>query len=304
MGNPKNILITGASGLIGSRLTALLIEKGYTVSHLGRKKQSGKIKSYTWSVERNIIDPSAFDGVDAIIHLAGAGVADKRWTKSRKQEIMNSRTQSTRLLYDTLNARAHRIKTVVSASAIGYYGFDRDEYFTENSTPGVDFLSQVTYAWEQEADKIAKLGIRLVKVRVGIVLSKDGGAIKEMMKPIQYYVGSPLGSGDQYQSWIHIDDICGIFIKALEDESLNGPINGVAPKPVTNKELTKAIAEALHKPLFLPAVPAFVLKLILGEMANIVLKGSRVSSEKVMSHGYQFQFTDVNDAVRDLLKEH
>ncbi|RAW03037.1 TIGR01777 family oxidoreductase [Pseudochryseolinea flava] len=303
MANPKNILITGASGLIGSRLTDMLLERGYNVSHLGRKKQSGKIKSFVWNVDRNIIEPDAFDGVDAIIHLAGAPVAEKRWTKSRKLEIINSRTLSTRLLHDTLQARKHNVKTVVSASAIGYYGFDREEQFTETSTPGVDFLAQVTYAWEQEADKIAKLGIRLVKVRVGIVLSSNGGAIKEMMKPIQYFVGSPLGNGNQYQSWIHIDDICGIFIKALEDETMNGAVNGAAPNPVTNRELTKAIAAALHRPLFLPPVPSFVLRLILGEMANIALKGSRVIPEKAVQHGYRFQFADVKDAVNDLLKK-
>jgi uncharacterized protein len=303
MASPKNILITGASGLIGSRLTTLLTEKGYQVSHLGRRKQVGKVKSFTWDIDRNIIDPMAFEGIDGIIHLAGAGVADKRWTKSRKQEIMNSRTRSTRLLYDALSLRSHQVKTVVSASAIGYYGFDRDEIFTEQSSPGVDFLAQVTYAWEQEADKIASLGIRLAKVRVGIVLSKEGGALKEIMKPVQFFVGAPLGTGKQYQSWIHIDDICAIFIKALEDGSIQGAVNGVAPNPVTNKDLTKAIAKVLKKPLFLPPVPTFVMKLLLGEMADIVVKGSRVSPEKILSQGFRFAFTDVNEAVNDLLKK-
>jgi uncharacterized protein (TIGR01777 family) len=302
MGSPKNILITGASGLLGSRLTTMLIDRGYNVSHLGRRKHSGKIKSFTWDIDRNIIDPEAFDNIDGIVHLAGASVAEKRWTKARKQEIMKSRTLSTRLLYDTLHVRSHNVKTVVSASAIGYYGFDRDEIFTESSTPGVDFLAQVTYAWEQEADKIANLGIRLVKVRVGIVLSKDGGALKEIMKPVKYYVGSPLGTGRQYQSWIHIDDICAIFIKALDDESMHGAINGVAPNPVTNKQLTKAIAETLEKPLVLPPVPSFALRILLGEMSDIVVKGSKVSSEKIISHGFNFTFTDAADAVRDLLK--
>jgi uncharacterized protein len=303
MGSPKNILITGASGLIGSRLTSMLVERGYQVRHLGRQKREGKIKSFIWDIDRNIIDPQAFDGVDAIIHLAGANVAEKRWTKSRKQEITRSRTQSTRLLHDALNARSHTVKTVVTASAIGYYGFDRDETFTEQSTPGVDFMAQVTYAWEQEAEKIAKLGIRLVKIRVGIVLSNDGGALKAMMRPVQFYAGAPLGTGTQYQSWIHIEDICSIFIKALEDESMQGAFNGVAPNPVTNKTLTTAIAAALGKPVILPPVPEFALKLLLGEMADIVVKGSRVSPDKIMDHGFQFAFTNVEEAVQDLLRK-
>lgn len=253
-----------------------------------------------WNVEKGMIEEDAFDGVDAVVHLAGAGVADQRWTKKRKQEILESRTKSTALLAHHLE-NYPRVKAVVSASAIGYYGFGlTDKEYTEESNPGTDFLASVVSAWEGEVDKIQNK--RVVKMRVGIVLSEKGGALKEMMKPIQWGVGAQLGTGKQYMSWIHLDDLCRMFMRAVEDQTMRGAYNATGPYAVTNKELTRALAKALHKPLWLPPVPKFVLKIVVGEMADIVLNGSIVSSKKIQQAGFTFQFNSLEEALNDLLK--
>lgn len=296
----SKILITGASGLIGTRLTELFIQQGHAVVHLGRSKKTGKVPSFVWDVEKGMIEEDALDGVDAVVHLAGAGVADQRWTKKRKQEILESRTRSTALLVRHLE-RYPNVKVVVSASAIGYYGFGlTDKEYTEESNPGTDYLASVVSAWEGEVDKIQNK--RVVKLRVGIVLSEKGGALKEMMKPIQWGIGSPLGTGTQYMSWIHLDDLCRMFIKAVEDNTMVGPYNATGPYAVTNMELTRAMAKALHKPLWLPPVPKFVLNILVGEMAAIVLNGSIVSSKKIQQAGFTFQYNSLEEALTDLLK--
>jgi uncharacterized protein len=294
-------LITGASGLIGTRLTELLLQKGHQVAHLGRSKKTGTVPSFIWDVENKSMDVKALEGIDTIIHLAGAGVADKRWTTARKKEILNSRINSTRLLFKILKSENHSVKTFVCASAIGYYGFGMgDETFTEESKAGNDFLASVTNQWEEETNPIATLGVRLVKLRIGIVLSEKGGALAEMAKPIRWGVGSPLGKGEQYLSWIHIDDLCELFIKAVSDSKMQGPYNAVC-NWITNVGLTKAIAHILKKPLFLPSVPSFAMKIILGEMADIVLNGSKVSAEKIRQAGFQFKYTDLDKALNNLL---
>ncbi len=300
----KNILITGATGLVGSQLTELLLQKGYHVSHLGRTKRTGKVPSYVWNVDNGTMDKDAFKGVDTIIHLAGAGVADKRWTTARKKEILDSRIKSTRLLFETLKKEAHQVKSFISASAIGLYGFTTGgEVFTEDSKPGTDFLAQVTRQWEEEVDTLSFLGIRVVKLRIGIVLSDKGGALPAMAKPIRFGVGAPLGTGKQYLSWIHLDDLCAMFLKAAEDETMKGPYNAVGPQWVTNQEMTKSIASVLSMPLWLPPVPAFVMKIIIGEMAVIVVNGSKVSSGKIQDTGFKFQFIELTAALNDLLRK-
>jgi uncharacterized protein len=300
----SKILITGASGLIGRYLTGLLRKEGHTVSHLGRSKRDSDSQSYVWNIEKRFIEPGALEGKDVIIHLAGAGVAEKRWTAARKKEIIESRTLSTSLLHDELKRRTHQVKAVVCASAIGYYGFeDISHDLEETDAPGNDFLAQVVKVWEDEQDKLALPGIRLVKIRVGIVLSAEGGALPAMAKPIRYLVGSPLGSGDQHLSWIHIHDLCQIFVQAVRDESMRGAYNGVGPYAVTNREMTRAIADALDKPLIAPAVPSFALKVLLGEMANLVLRGSKVSSKKITGTGFKFQFATLESALRDLIRK-
>lgn len=298
----KNILITGASGLIGTHLTELLQQEGRRVAHLSRSNRGNKTTTFLWDIAQAKLDIAALQGPDAIIHLAGASVGEKRWTDAYKREILESRTLSTRLLYDTLRQHPHTVKTFISASAIGYYGFeDNDSLLTEGHPAGNDFMAQVTRAWEEEVDRIATLGIRVVKIRIGIVLATDGGALEQMAKPVKLFVGAPLGTGRQNVSWIHISDICRMFIKAIDDEAMQGPYNGTGPHAVTNRDLNKAIGKALGRPVFMPPVPGIVLKMILGQMAEVVLTGSRVSSEKIQQEGFQFHFKTLEAALKDLL---
>ncbi|MTI23248.1 TIGR01777 family protein [Fulvivirga sp. RKSG066] len=304
---PQSILITGGTGLVGTRLTELLLANGHSVRYLSRNpKKTDKIEAYKWDIKSGYIDPKALEGVDTIVHLAGAGIADEKWTKERKKVILQSRTHSTQLLNKALHENPHQVKAFVSASAIGYYGYDTGGVLKkEDSRFGDDFLATVTKEWEFSVDSLATehKDLRVAKLRIGIVLSEKGGALKELVKPIKFGAGAPLGSGDQYMSWVHLDDLCGMFVFAVENDHISGTYNAVAPNPVTNKELTKIAAKALGKPLFLPNVPGFALKLVLGEMASMVLGGSKVSNEKIASAGYQYKFEEVKPAVHDLLKQ-
>jgi uncharacterized protein len=297
----KKILITGASGLIGSRLTELLIARGHSVVQLGRVKREGSVPSFIWDPFEGIMDTNSIKHVDTIVHLAGAGIADKRWSSKRKKEILDSRLKSTALLHQTLKNIPHSVTSFISASAIGYYGFANDDkIFFETDSPGKDFLAEVTRQWESEVDQINTLGLRVAKIRIGIVLSEKGGALKEMVKPIKFGVAAPLGSGKQFLSWIHIDDLCEMFVKSIEDEKINGAFNATTDW-CTNAQMTKDIAQVLKRQLWLPPIPSFVLKTILGEMADIVLNGSKVSSEKIKQAGFQFRFADIDSALRNLL---
>lgn len=293
----SRILITGASGLVGTRLTELLLERGHEVAHLGRSKKSGNIQSFIWNVENGRVDPEAFQNKDAVIHLAGAGIADERWTKKRKKVILESRTKSTALVVQEISKSSANV--LVSASAIGYYGMTlSSKELIETSPAGNDFLANVVTAWEHEADQLKNK--RLVKIRIGVVMSEDDAALKEIARPIRWGIGAPLGTGKQQISWIHLDDLCGIFIKAVEDESMHGPYNATTGN-VTNRELTKTIASVLHKPLWLPPVPAFALKLVLGEMADVVVLGNNVSSDKIRKEGFVFKFDTLEKALKNLL---
>ena len=301
----KNILITGGTGLIGSRLTELLLQGGYQVSLLSRKKENiQNVTVYQWNIRQKTIDSEAIEKADCIIHLAGAGVADERWTDSRKREILDSRTESVKLLCESLKKTAHRPQSFISASAIGIYGADRgDELLSEESSYGNDFLATVTKAWENSVQPIADLGIRTVKLRIGIVLSEKGGALAKLAAPIRLGAGTALGSGRQWMSWIHIDDLCRMFMYALENESLAGAYNAVGPHPDTNTDLTRAAADALDRPLILPNAPAFALKLLFGEMAVVVLGGAKVSNRKMAQTGFEYRFNDLPAAMADLLHE-
>jgi uncharacterized protein (TIGR01777 family) len=293
------ILITGASGLIGTRLTEMLLQSGHQVVHIGRVGKSRMVPAFKWDIQKQVVQDEAFHDVDAVIHLAGAGVADKRWTTKRKKEILESRTQSTALLAHYLEKNP-QVKTVIAASAIGYYGFDCSEKeLTEDSPAGKDFLAEVVKAWEGEVDKIKSK--RIVKLRIGIVLSEKGGALKEITTPVRWGVGAALGSGKQQTSWIHIDDVCRMFIHAVENDSLHGVYNATGLSAVSNSYLTKAIAKAIKKPVWLPNIPSFVLKIILGEMADMVVTGNNVSSRKMQQTGFVFNFPSLEDALKDLL---
>ncbi len=299
----ETVLITGASGLIGTRLTELLISKNYHVIHLSRTKNDA-IETYTWNINEQKIDDRAIEKADYIIHLAGTGIADKRWTKERKQEIIDSRIKSSELLFESIKRINKKLKGFVSASAIGFYGaITSEKIFSEEDIAATDFLGSTCEQWEKSVTPISNLGIRTVKIRIGIVLAKNGGALKKMATPINYFIGSSLGSGKQFVPWIHIDDLCAIFLKAIEDEQMNGVFNAVAPEHITNKELTKAIAHTLHKPLFLANLPGFILKIIFRELSNTFLKGSRVSSKKITTTGFVFKFKTINDALKNIFEK-
>lgn len=295
------ILITGGTGLVGTRLSTLLTQKGYEVIHLSRKpRPDASYKTYTWDVIEGKIDPEALH-VDYIIHLAGAGVADKKWTDRRKELIYSSRIESTRLLFEKVQEQRIKLKGFISASAIGYYGFDTgDSMVDENTSPGDDFLANVVIDWEEAADSFSEIDIPVARVRIGIVFSEEGGALPQLTAPIKLGAGAPIGTGKQYMSWIHIDDLCRIF-EHVVDQNLDGVYNGVGPAPATNKEVTKMAASVLNKPLFLPNVPGFVLRLAFGEMASIILGGNRVSSQRIEATGFKFEYANLKDCLKDLL---
>ena len=310
-----NVLITGGSGLVGTRLTEILLERGFTVSHLTRKVEvaggdtnhgvGGKpVKTYLWDINKGIIDEQALLEADYLVHLAGAGIADENWSEERKKEIIESRTKSIDLIVSKLKVLPHRIISFASASGIGYYGAETgNEHISEQHTPGNDFVADCCIQWEAAADKIQALGIRTVKLRTGIVLSDKGGALPKLTQPVRLGVGAALGTGKQWQSWIHLDDLCELFIKSLTDQQMTGAYNAVAPNPVTNHDLTKISAHVLNRPFWMPNVPAFALKLVFGEMASIVLGGNYVLNQRIkLETDFEYKFVEVRAALEDLLK--
>lgn len=297
----EKILITGGSGLVGGKLSNLLSNHGHSVVHLSRKV-TGKEQypTFVWDIKKETIDEKAFDGITHIVHLAGAGVADEKWTPARKKAIMDSRVDSTKLLYNTVKKLNLKLQSYVSASAVGIYPYSSSVLMDEQSDSGDTFLAEVVKEWEAAADLFESL-TKVTKIRIGVVLAKEGGALKEIAKPIRLFAGAPLGSGNQYTSWIHIDDLVELFRFVITNK-LDGVYNAVAPKPVTNAELTKVIAKAIHRPLILPNVPSFVMKMILGEMSEMILNGVKVSPEKIQTAGFKFSYTEVDRAVSALLK--
>ena len=297
----QNVLISGGSGLVGMKLSKLLADKGHHVAHLSRNPTKGVYPSFYWDVKKMEIDEQAVKEADVIIHLAGASVAGKRWSQEWKKEIYDSRIDSTQLLYESVKKYNPQLTKFISASAIGFYGWDTgDQVVTELQEKGEGFLADVVEDWEKEVKKFKDLGIKTSLLRIGIVLSTEGGALVEMKRPIDWGLGAPLGSGKQLMSWIHIDDLCQQFIHLMESQA-EGIYNGVAPQPVTNKQFTKQLAKALSKPCFLPNVPPFMLSLIVGEMAVILLGGNRVSSKKIEDTGFNFRFPSLDSALKDLL---
>lgn len=297
------VLITGASGMIAKEL-AKKIDKEYEIRFLTRKKKYDN--EYEWDIRKGNIDEAALENVSHIIHLAGANISEKRWTPERKRELISSRVDSAELLQTALRKNKIKLKSFISASGINFYGTETSEkLYTESDPPGNDFLSEVVVLWERAADdfKEKNLAERVVKIRTAVVLSEKDGALNKMIPPIQYYIGSPLGSGKQYMPWIHLEDICSIYEFALKNSTMEGAYNAVSPQHTTNKDLTKKIAKVLGKPLFMPNVPGFVLKLIFGELATAILEGSRASSQKILDAGFHFKFPDLNEALKNLLKK-
>lgn len=296
------ILITGGNGLIGKHLSKVLRAKGYHISILSRTTNEAP-NVYFWDIEKNFIEPKAIQEANYIIHLAGAGIADERWTNKRKKELVNSRVESTKLLYENVLKLNPNLKGFIAASGIGYYGTVTSvKIMTENDPPGNDFLAKTCMLWEQESLKFDAINIRTVILRTGVVLTEQGGALEKLIKPIKLGMGAILGTGKQYVPWIHINDICNMYVEAFENKKIHGIYNAVAPEHITNTELTKNIAAALHKKIRLPNIPSLVLKAMLGKMAVVLLEGSRISCEKIEKEGFQFQFPKLNNALKHLLK--
>jgi uncharacterized protein len=304
----QKILITGGTGMVGRALTAFLTGKGYEVIVLTRQKNqtssNPKVRFAHWDVAAQTIDLAALQSADYIIHLAGAGVVDKPWTAAYKKEILDSRTQSSQLILDAVKDNKHNVKALISASAIGWYGADTEESKTNGGFVEIDaadvnnFLGNTCLQWEQSVEPAMALGIRLVKLRIGIVLSNEGGALAEFKKPIKLGVAGILGDGQQTVSWIHIADLCALFLYAIEQEKLQGVFNAVAPVPCTNKALTLCLANAMKGKFFIPMhVPKFVLKWMMGERSVEVLKSTTVNARKILEIGFQFQHDSIENAI-------
>lgn len=299
------ILITGATGLVGKALTKHLLHKGYAIHILTTQKtllgSDKKLQYFYWNPQVNEIDTSCFDGVEAVINLAGSSIA-QRWTKSAKTSILNSRIQSLYVLSKAIKEGNFPINQLISASAIGIYSDSKTNYYEEEYVSAEDssFLRSVVRAWESATTQFQEMGIKTTILRIGIVLDAKDGALPKIMAPIEKYCGAVLASGEQWQSWIHIDDLVALFTHTLELK-LEGVYNAVAPNPVQQAELTKSIAQVLKRPVFLPKVPEFALKLLLGEMSAIVLESQRVCSKKIQNTGFKFNYHELSAALKNLL---
>ncbi len=297
MNNEQQIvLLAGGSGLIGTRLAALLRERGYSVRLLTRSpRKSGEFK---WDPMKGEIDAAALEGVDAIVNLAGAGIADKRWTPNRKRLIIESRVQAAQVLADAIARTGHKPKSYISASAIGYYGDSGEKVMSEPDAPVEhSFMVDCCQQWEQAANVVAAHGIRTVKLRIGVVLALGGGALPEIVKPLRFGLGAYFGDGQAWWSWIHRDDVCNMMIWAIENSSVEGVYNAVAPTPVRGKAMVHAIAKAMKQPaVFLPA-PSFALRVVLGKMSAVILNSNRISAQKIEQAGFQFQYLQLEQAL-------
>ena len=306
MAEQQRVIVTGATGLIGKALCRRLIEKGYAVVVFSRDPEKarqavpGAVEYVAWEPSERGPWAAAVDGAYAVISLAGASIAGKRWSPRYKQQILNTRTLGTRGLVQALAQAQRKPRVFISGSAIGYYGFRDDTRLDETATPGDDFLARVVQAWEAEAVKAEALGIRTVLVRTGLVLDKHEGALAKMMLPYHFFAGGPVLPGSQWFSWVHLADEVGIILWALEDERVRGPVNATAPEPETNKAFSSALGKVMGRPAWAP-VPGFALRIIVGESAELLTTGQRVLPKKAQDLGYQFQFPSLEPALRDIL---
>lgn len=291
------VLITGASGLVGKALSKLLTDSGYSVRKLTTRHALTEQEGFFyWNPAAMEIDHQALEGVNYIIHLAGSSIGAGRWTKKRKQEIEESRTGSTTLLFNKVKELKINLKAFISSSATGYYGSSTSEtIFDEYSPAGNDFLARVCVAWEKAADRFQQEGIRTVKLRTGVVLAKGAPALEKMLLPIKLGIGGPLGNGRQYMPWIYLGDLCRMYLKTIEDETMSGAWNAVAPQHISNRQLMKSLAHKLRKPFFFPPVPAFILKILLGEMAIIITDGSRVAPRRFNAAGFKYEVENTDE---------
>jgi len=300
----EKVLITGGTGLVGKHLCKVLSDRGYDIAVLSRSRHiPAEFPTYYWDIDKNEIDQKAINTCDHIIHLAGVNIGEKRWTPHRKQEILNSRIESTMLIFNHLNKQNTRLKTFISASAVGYYGSKTSEItHVETDLPEDSFLGDICKRWELGVDQFNTPAVRVVKIRTGIVLTKNGGALPKFRLPAKLGLGSAIGHGKQYLPWIHIEDLCKIYLNAIQNTKMNGPYNAVAPEHITNKEFARKIAKSLKRPFWFPNIPSKLIKLLFGEMSVMLLNGNRVSSEKIEAVGYKFKFPDIDSALKELNK--
>ena len=295
---PK-ILITGGSGLLGEAIAQRLVAANKDFAILTRKGTHPKYPAFAWDPNSGTLDMKALDGLETIIHLAGAGIADKRWTASRKQEIIDSRVKTSELLFNKCKEAGVFPKQFISASGINYYGIEpTDSVFVENDSVGNDFTAQVVKVWEEAADLWLEHS-RVVKLRISVVLANNGGALERMTPVAKRGLGAPLGNGKQWVPWIHLNDVANMFLFALENP-IEGAYNAVSDEHVSNRTLMKTLAKVHRKPMFLPPVPGFMLRLVFGKLAELVLKGNRASNQKIKATGFQFQFAKLEEALRDI----
>lgn len=294
----EKVLLTGANGLIGRRLSELLTKAGYEVVQLVRQKDGNHFTQFCWNPDQNFIEEGALDGIDHIIHLAGENISAGRWTPKRKQLLYDSRVKTTQLLFEATASK--KIKSFISASGVSFYGIETTNHvYTETDAAGAGFLPELTVEWEREADRFSARGTRVSKIRTGVVLSARGGALEKMMPVFNYGLGAAIGSGNQYFPWIHLEDICSVYLWVLSDANREGVFNAVAPGDVTNLDFTRSLNAALGKRNWLPKVPGILLKIRYGEMANLLLGGSRVHPVRLLQGGFKFKFESLDDALKN-----
>lgn len=295
------VLITGGTGLIGTVLTRALQAEGHAVRHLSRTAGARDgVRTFTWDVARGAIDPQALEGVDRIVHLAGAGIADKRWTKARVQELIDSRARTAHLLLTAVHAQGVKPEVLVSAAGINYYGAaGTNRVYNENDAPGQDTIARISVAWEHAVDAWSST-CRVVKLRTPIVLARTG-PLQRLAAPVRWGLGAPLGSGRQWMPWVHIDDLVAIYVKALSDDAMSGAYDVNTGQDVTNAQMMRTTAQVLRRPYFLPAVPGFALRAALGELSSILLDGSRASNQRLLDTGFRFAHPELKGALVDLL---
>lgn len=302
----KNVLITGGTGFVGKHLTNLLVANGFSVSILSRSKKTNTetVFYYTWDIEKQHIEEEAIQKADFIIHLAGANIGEKRWSTKRKNEILSSRTLSAQLIYDSLVRYNKKIDAFVSASAVGIYGaMNGRAICNEEMQAANDFLGITCQKWEAAANQFEKLGIRTVKIRTGLVMGKEDGFLKKLIPLFKFKLGSAIGSGKQYMPWIHIEDLCRIYLEALKNPEMNGAYNAAINDNTTNKLFSKKLAKYYGYKIWLPNVPSFLIKIMLGEMAKLVLTGRRISSDKIEKLGFEFKHKNLDATIHDCLSK-
>ena len=297
-------LVTGATGFVGRHLLAQL-ERPIVLSRDGARAErllaEYAVRAFSWDAQNEPAPAQAFEDVEVVFHLAGEPVAQGRWTRAKKARLRDSRVTGTRNLVRTLAKLEHKPRTLISASAVGYYSDRGDETLDESASPGKDFLAEICVAWEEESQKAADAGIRVVNLRIGIVLGSGGGALAKMLTPFKFGLGSPLGHGRQWMSWIHLDDLIGMMLFAARCDQIRGPINATAPNPVTNRQFTKALGRALRRPTILPSVPAVVLRLGMGEFARVLLASQKAIPSAAQTAGYEFVHSELEGALKDIL---